>query len=63
MEVPPQATNRLRVRANVADGESHGSGGVGAPLRREVQSGMPGLTFDQAGRPVYVSFSWYFVLC
>jgi len=24
----------------------------GAPLRRETQSGIPGLTYDQAGRPV-----------
>ena len=26
--------------------------GNGAPLRRETQSGIPGLTFDQVGRPV-----------
>ena len=24
----------------------------GAPLRRETQSGIPGLTYDHAGRPV-----------
>jgi len=28
------------------------SDGNGAPLRRETQSGIPGLTYDQAGRPV-----------
>jgi len=27
--------------------------GNGAPLRREVASGIPGLTYDQAGRPVW----------
>jgi len=26
--------------------------GNGAPLRRETESGIPGLTYDQAGRPV-----------
>jgi hypothetical protein len=28
--------------------------GNGVPLRKETQSGIPGLTYDQAGRPVYV---------
>jgi hypothetical protein len=26
--------------------------GNGAPLRKETQSGIPGLTYDHAGRPV-----------
>lgn len=26
--------------------------GSGAPLRKETESGIPGLTYDQSGRPV-----------
>jgi hypothetical protein len=25
---------------------------IGVPLRKETESGIPGLTYDQAGRPV-----------
>jgi hypothetical protein len=35
-----------RTRAKQMYGED------GAPLRRETQSGIPGLTYDQCGRPV-----------
>lgn len=32
--------------------ENESNGSNGAPLRRETESGIPGLTYDQAGRPV-----------
>jgi hypothetical protein len=61
MEVPPQDMSwnghaPRRVEANAANVQRRKQefDSNGAPLRRETQSGIPGLTYDQAGRPVYV---------
>lgn len=53
---PQPGSERKASRAQSLDSKEilkqYDSGSNGAPLRRETESGIPGLTYDQAGRPV-----------
>jgi len=61
MQVPPQAemnwnghgSRREEAAIRVVQRRKQEFDANGAPLRRETQSGIPGLTYDQAGRPVW----------
>lgn len=55
MEAPPQSRRTPSVKTIPQDGSRREQkySNSGAPLRRETASGIPGLTYDQAGRPVW----------